>query len=311
MIIEKLQNKNDRCVFNWQYFDSARDGFKAILKTKELSHKRILVPGYIGYSSREGSGVFDPIREVGNPYLFYHMDNALCINTEDLKAKITANPGSILLLIHYFGFRDKNLEIVKNVAVDNNMIIIEDFAHAYFSFCQNPIIDFDFGLFSIHKLFPTLKGGMILSKTGISAGMDGADAKYEMFKYNMHEIIRRRRENYAYLLSELEPISRQYDIRIPSLSENDVPQTFPLVVSDNTLRDQLYFQLNKEGYGVVSLYHELISEIDNSFTVERDISQRILNLPLHQDVEIKALEQMIRRLNEIVEAYMNNKNLRT
>ena len=115
MIVEKKQREKENCIFNWNYFRSARDGFKTILKISELRGKKILLPAYIGHSSREGSGVFDPIREVGQDYLFYHMDNRLRIDIKDLKEKILKNPGNILLIIDYFGFRDGNLKEIKDI----------------------------------------------------------------------------------------------------------------------------------------------------------------------------------------------------
>ena len=66
------------------------------------------------------------------------------------------------------------------------------------------------------------------------------------------------------------------------------------------IRDKLYFQLNKDGYGVTSLYHTLINEIDDQFIVENTISSTILNLPIHQDVGKASIKQMIDRLFSVI-----------
>jgi len=90
-----------------------------------------------------------------------------------------------------------------------------------------------------------------------------------------------------------------------------VPQTFPILLDDNKLRDRLYFQMNKEGYGVVSLYHTLVDAIDESFVVEHDISSKILNLPVHQDVVKKDLKHMVDKLLSIISHFdvgKRNKN---
>ena len=52
--------------------------------------------------------------------------------------------------------------------------------------------------------------------------------------------------------------------------------------------------MNESGYGVVSLYHELIAPIDKSFAIEHEISNTILNLPVHQDIFPDQLDSMLR-----------------
>jgi len=59
--------------------------------------------------------------------------------------------------------------------------------------------------------------------------------------------------------------------------------------------------MNKAGYGVTSLYHTLIDEIGDSYTVEHEISDRILNLPVHQDAEKRDLDQMLDRMSSIMD----------
>ena len=51
--------------------------------------------------------------------------------------------------------------------------------------------------------------------------------------------------------------------------------------------------MNKLGLGVVSLYHELIQEISDEFVTEKNISQRIFNLPVHQDMNELDCEKLI------------------
>jgi len=304
MIIEKKQKDVKRHIFNWSYFSLAREGLKCILQTKELTGKKILVPGYLGYSAREGSGVFDPIRETKMQYIFYNLDGHLNINVKDLKSRIKKNQGNALLIIHYFGFRDRNLEVIKQYAKKYNMIIIEDFAHAFFSFWLNPIIDFDYGIFSIHKLFPVDSGGMVIGRKKIKYSKNNGNAKYNLFNYDIKEIIQKRIENYRYISSRLKEKAASY--KIVSLKEElheVVPQTFPILLHDSRIRDHLYFQMNEEGYGVISLYHTLIEEIDNSFSVEHEIASRILNLPVHQDTGKKELGYMIDRMFKIVKGY--------
>ena len=62
--IEKKQQKVNNFKLNSYYFKRARDSFEYILKNF-LFDKKVLIPAYIGYSSNEGSGIFDPIKNSG------------------------------------------------------------------------------------------------------------------------------------------------------------------------------------------------------------------------------------------------------
>lgn len=303
MIIEKKQRDIKSFHFNWRFFSSAREGLKYILNLKNIKDKKILIPAYIGYSCREGSGVFDPIRQTKKDYIFYGMDENLHINTIDLIEKIRKNPDSILLLIHYFGFKDRNLELIKNYACKYNMLIIEDFAHAFLSFWLNPIIDFDYAIFSLHKLFPINSGGMILGRQ-----FHCPDSKYssiyDLFNYDMRSIIDKRITNYKFILKKLEKVNGKYKIKILRRKLGSVvPQTFPILLPDRKIRDYLYFKLNKEGYGVISLYHSLIKEVPSLFVSEHRLSERILNLPVHQDAEGKDLGNMLKTMLRFIRCF--------
>ncbi len=298
MIIEKIQKNSSACTFNWAYFDSARTGLKHLFRRKDLRGKTVLLPAYIGYSTREGSGVFDPVQAAKMPYEFYRLTKRLFIDLEDVKKKIRKSRGQILFLIHYFGFRDPNLHAVKVYAQKYGLTVIEDFAHAFFTFWQNPAVTFDYGVFSIHKLFPERDGGMVLSRNRLRG--DGT-RRYDLFKYDMPAIAARRIENYSRMLKRLRSCAKKYGITIlrPSL-HGSVPQTLPILVKSVELRDHLYFTLNRDGYGVVSLYHSLIDPIDSSYGAEQEVAGRILNLPVHQDVSHKHLDPMLDRMLEII-----------
>lgn len=308
MIINKLQKDKGRFVFDWSYFNSGREGFKQVLQIPKLKGKKILVPAYIGESSREGSGVFDPVRETKTPYVFYHLDNQLNISLDDLKIKIKNNRDNILLIIHYFGFINSTLNDIKQYARQYGMFIIEDFAHAFYTFWLKPVIDFDYGVFSIHKLFPEDSGGMVLGKEKVESGISDGASKYNLFNYDIQGITQKRIENYEFVFNALKEGKELKDIVILKEDLNGVvPQTFPILLPTRALRDKLYFQMNDDGFGVVSLYHTLIDEIDYSFTVEQEISDRILNLPVHQDIEQVDLKNMVDQLYATIREYKQNK----
>ena len=160
-------------------------------------------------------------------------------------------------------------------------------------------VDFDYGIFSIHKLFPTDSGGLVISRNGNDTLP--RNNGFNLFDFDIYAILQKRIENYHYVLSRLKQYNDRYDITVlrDGLKGN-IPHSFPILLRDVSTRDAAYFALNNEGFGVVSLYHTLIDEIDNSFSVERNISQRILNLPIHQDAKESDLDVMIKRLIEII-----------
>ena len=303
MKIEKKQTEIDNFRLEWHFFSAAREALKYILKN-QVSGKKVLIPAYIGYSSREGSGVFDPIRSTGTPYEFYSMDGHLNIDLADITKKIKSNDDQALLLIHYFGFKDDNIDRVKRLARKRRMVIIEDFAHAFYSFWKDPKIDFDFAIFSDHKMFPIRKGGALLSGVKIERKPRPASCNY--FSYSIPSISQKRIENYLGVLENINKIVDEFKIEILRTDlKGFVPQTFPVLLESEKVRDLLYFELNKKGYGVVSLYHQLISQIPERYACERNISSRILNLPVHQDANRGDLDRLIREMTDILKKERN------
>jgi len=288
MIIKKQQSKLDNFKLNSYYFNSAREGFEYIL-TSQLKGKKILIPAYIGYSSNEGSGIFDPIKNSKIEYKFYKLTKNLNIDKNNLFKLIDKNENNILLLVHYFGFLDEDIAKIKDYAKQKNMIIIEDSAHSFFTFFKKPIINSDYYIFSLHKMFPHAKGGMCISKKALNIKNN---FEINPFEYNFYEISNKRVQNYNYLSKKLQNFK---DIKIlrPILKEN-IPQTLPVIMPNEDIRDKFYFKLNELGFGVVSLYHELIKEVDEkNHEDEFYLSRHILNFPIHQDVTFEDIERMI------------------
>ncbi len=300
MIIEKKQSDLNHYRLAWHFFMTAREALAHILLHEEKK-KKILLPAYIGYSSREGSGVFDPVTASGIDYDFYSLDRSLNIDLDDLTKKMNSNKGNILLLIHYFGFKDIHLQNIRDVARRNDIVIIDDFAHAFYTFWRNPTIDFDYAIFSTHKMFPVESGGALLSKKRVKKKNT---LFFNYFSYDISAIIRKRRRNYSILLKGLKQFPERYGIEIlHETLAGAVPQSFPLLLKNEQLRDALYFELNNRGYGVVSLYHQLISEIPPSHEREIDLSKRILNLPVHQDADEKQLRGLLSEMLSTLEGY--------
>ena len=117
------------------------------------------------------------------------------------------------------------------------------------------------------------------------------------YSYDIYSIAYARKENFRKLYNILnnyndliKPLKNIEDIRY------NVPQTFPIVLLKGN-RDKIYELMNKRGYGVVSLYHTMINELQNEKHSEAVwLSQHIMNLPVHQDVDSQEYIDMVKIL---------------
>lgn len=283
---------------------------KAYLQTLDLaSDDEIIMPSYIGWSKNEGSGVFDPITEIGINYRFYRMNRDLTIDLDSLESTIGSKNARVLLLIHYFGFPDPHLEEIAKLAHTRDLIIIEDEAHALYSdYCGGISGRFgDAALFSLHKMLPLPYGGLLVLNqssdeiiTRISHSTLCSQIPCTLWNFDLVTIALKRRENAQWLIEKLRPLEPEISTLCPFLPEGVSPQTLPILVKRD-VRDDLYFQMNDQGYGVVSLYHTLIGQITpQDFPDSYWLSKHILNLPVHQDASQALLTSMVKTLQKLL-----------
>lgn len=290
-------NANYRRIFN--LFPNGRSAFKEILKSLYWPKGRlILLPAYIGWSSQEGSGVFDPITELGIPFAFYRMTQNLTIDEQHLSELLKQHHDAVLLLIHYFGRVDPAYQSIIQLASDTNTEIIEDEAHALLTDLVGGISGRagKSAFFSIHKLLPLQYGGIRVFNDG---PLDmPLTAIPELQHYDFHRISKARIANFETLLKLLGPLKGAIEIIWPQLSAGHIPQSFPIrltgAINNRLLRDNIYTRMNANGYGVVSLYHTLVENIDpKEFPQSLKLANSILNLPVHQDINPNSLVAMV------------------
>ncbi len=291
-------------------FPNARTAFKAYLQALNMGPQdEIMIPAYIGWSKNEGSGVFDPIKELGIGFRFYKINEDLTIDLVNLQAQMHYPQVRVLLLIHYFGFPDPNLATIVQLARERNLIIIEDEAHALYSDWWGGITGRwgNVAFFSLHKMLPFPYGGWLVLNNPSTAeltALEGTPWQISLPQdpraYDWTRIAIQRRENAQVLLEMLVPLEGEISVLFPTIPAGVVPQTLPILIR-NISRDELYFKMNENGYGVVSLYHTLINQIDNNiFPISHEIAKRILNLPVHQDISHADLENMVACLQEML-----------
>lgn len=300
MIIEKIASKNNYRR-NILFFDRARDGFKKWLEEIRGGEKDVvLLPAYIGWSPREGSGVFDPVRESGMKYAFYRMDERLHIDLADLKRRLEKGNIKVFVLIHYFGHVDPNYGKIIDLARSCGCLILEDEAHALFT----DVIDGksgrkgDVAIYSLHKMLPVKKGGALVFNGLPFYRQAQMDAEV-FFSYDLYSIAAQRKANVSYLkklLMDCEGVHPLWE----NTEDMETLQTFPVIVGKAD-RNTLYEKMNNAGFGVVSLYHTLIEDISrDEFPESYNLSGKILNLPVHQDISEQQLEELVECLKKTI-----------
>lgn len=288
-------------------FANARSAFRALLEAAGFEPgDRVLLPAYIGWSPREGSGVFDPVAELGLDPCFYRVDERLDLDLGDFERQLRDNRVRVAVLIHYFGRVDPRCAEAARLARRHGALVLEDEAHAL-------LTDLVAGgggrmgdacIFSLHKMLPVESGGMLVLNPGAAELADripaGADAAAEPWEFDLFELARLRRRNAALLAELLRPLRGEVDPLWEEVPADAVLQTFPVLVR-SVSRDRLYFAMNEAGFGVVSLYHTLIDRLPrDDFPASHFLARHVMNLPVHQDAEPEQLAAMVDRLAELV-----------
>lgn len=313
MIIDKIASDIERNKIEDYYYDSAREGMFDLLKnmTNEGLINTIFLPGYIGWSQREGSGIFDPINKLKELTVqYYKMNSQLDIDLDDLEQRIRnlSSRNFAVLIVNYFGFIDPRIEELSSEIKRHKGWIIEDNAHGFFTNLYSNIGLSDATFFSLHKMFPFSKGGSLRIinerlKAFDYCGNSLCDTTTNPWLYDVKKIAFARRNNYEHLekLINLEKYLHLFKPLKKRLNQGIVPQTFPILIERGD-RNRIYRLMNDAGYGVVSLYHTLIEPLRiEEYKSSLNLSQHILNLPVHQDVDLKHYEEMISLLAKYCE----------
>lgn len=308
--MENTPTNTNNCSYNTNLFSSARGAFRFLLqKLNESGKKNILLPAYIGYTVREGSGVFDPVSSLKLQYDFYEVDEKLSANVHHLENKFKNKEVDMLLIIHYFGFCQNNMKEIKSICRKYDVLLIEDCAHAPHSTTEYGKLGEigDFSFFSIHKYYPTIDGGILkVNNTEYKYLTDEFTGSLELpqietlqalIRSNVDVINEKRRRNYLYLdqfIGEIPGIKKLYN----DLPQGISPHNYPLIV-ENGLREPLYFDLIENGVPAIALYYRMIEPInENGFEKSLALSSNILNLPIHQDINFDNLEYIIENLKK-------------
>jgi dTDP-4-amino-4,6-dideoxygalactose transaminase len=286
------------------FYESARAGMRDLLTRgpePAAGQDGVLLPAYIGWSAREGSGVFDPVRESGRPYGFYRLMGDLSADLADVERQLASRRYQYLVVIHYFGRLERRMVDLRRLADAAGVTIVDDLAHGFFSAMRSrdEWSPADVALYSLHKQFAVPRGGMVVyRRASLIAGQQSTHDELagEILSYDWREIARRRRDNFERIREALSPRAREVGVRLmwSELHPLDVPQTMPVLLGMGG-RDRVYAEMNEQGFGMVSLYHTLIPELRGfDETIDRT-ARTIINFPIHQDVDPARIGAMVER----------------
>lgn len=292
---------------NVDFTNSAREAWELILNTID-SYSKILLPSYIGITDREGSGIYDPVMKLGNPHDFYFLNSDLTIDLNRLEIQLKRNHYKLILLVHYFGYKIDNIVEVVRLCKHYNLLVVEDCAHLY-NYSNFNISDAglfgDFTFYSLHKFFPIKSGGLLMQNNSDINRIDCSkivlklnyDEKF--IAYNSKEIVNKRIENFRLLHTLIVDIPGIKPLK--TLKKGDIPHTYPVIV-ENGLREKLYFWMIKNEITLIALYYRLINPLQQAnFYAMVNLSNNILNLPIHQDIEQTDLVKLVAKMKKFYE----------
>jgi len=249
--------------------------------------------------------VFDPVAELKLNSTFYPLDEHLHIDLKLLEDIFKAGAIKLFVIIHYFGYVDPGYEEAVSLARKYKVHVLEDEAHSLYTDIVGGMSGRlgDAAIFSLHKMLPIAKGGVLCVNGQVGSGMV-VTSEYPdcsvAFDYDFYSIAKKRRANAVALGEAMKKYSPEILPLRQSMKSGEIPQTYPVIIR-NVSRDKIYEMMNASGYGVVSLYHTMIPEItQNDFPRSFGVSNRILNLPVHQDVEIEEIPAMVDALANCV-----------
>lgn len=288
------------------FYESAREGMRDFLVNRN-DDRGVLLPGFIGWSPREGSGVFDPVRELGCSVMFYGLNEDLSVKLDEVASLIRTGKFGTLVVIHYFGRSLPNLDALRQLANEWGVVLVEDLAHGFFSSVSGGTSGAygDVSFYSLHKMFPFSSGGMAVYQNASLVTTQRStrpELAVDLLSYDWTKISATRRRNFT-MLTELLLHSvgcgEQFTLLWPTLNADEVPQTLPVFIAGDW-RDDVYERMNSQGFGMVSLYHTLIDEVRSSQVDLVTLSHHIINFPVHQDVSKDDVGRMADYFEELM-----------
>jgi dTDP-4-amino-4,6-dideoxygalactose transaminase len=297
-MIQRAATDPDRFAHKWTFTRSARVAWELLLRDRTWEPgTSLLLPGYIGHTDREGSGVFDPVENTRTPFSFYPVGERLQIDAELLEQRLRTGKHPMLLIVHWFGLAHGDMVAIARLCERHGTSLIEDCAHV-----PGPRAEgggpgsFGAACFhSLHKVFAVESGGalcvndeQVVHAPPTSADRCDRDVLERYIRTDLEQVAAVRKDNYAWLLQRFGNVDG-VEVLYPAIGDQ-VPHDFPIRIG-NGLREKLYFALMEQNLPTIALYYRMIDAITpQEHPLSHALSKNILNLPVHQDTTQRDLE---------------------
>ncbi|MFH1642148.1 MAG: DegT/DnrJ/EryC1/StrS family aminotransferase [Nanoarchaeota archaeon] len=260
-------------------FNSGTSALHTLLLAHGIKDKEVIVPSFTFIATSNAV-----VLAGGKPIFAESESDTFGLDAEDVKKRITDQTKAIIQL-HYGGFPSRDIQKLRKIADDNNVLLIEDaaeslgasiddkkvgtFGHsAIFSFCQNKVLSTGEGGLIVTDLQDIYEKAKLMrshgrveltddyfSSTGdndyIQAGynfrMPTMLAALGLSQFNkIKKIVDLRREHAHYLSEHLSKIT---DITVPKELDGhyQVYQMYTLQLKDSETRDGLQGHLTNKG----------------------------------------------------------------
>ena len=289
-MISKSPSDKDRFSYDAHFFPSARYAWSACLR--QLAPRRILLPAYIGFTMREGSGLLDPVCELNVACSFYPVDRNVRVKSDVIKECLAQQSDiDMVLLVHYFGWPGGDTRTIKAACDEAGALLVEDCAHAFQWGHPNQELGItgSYAFYSLHKHLPVPAGGLLcINEEGCELSdqfhyhqMDVSIVE-SLARADLRSIAAQRRDNLRQLYDGIQGIEglSTMTVDIPL-----VPHSLPVWIEGTGVREKLYFNLLNRQIPTTALYYQLHKSLEQSlFPTSFAVSEHILNLPIHQDL---------------------------
>jgi len=272
-------------------FNSGTSALHAVLLAYGITNNEVIVPSMTFISTA------NCVILAGAKPIFAEIEKkTMGLDANDVNERITKNTRAIIP-VHYGGRVCKDINALKEIAEDNNLILIEDNAESFgsklndrlagtignagmLSFCQN-------------KIITTGEGGAICTNDDKIA--------QKLLLIRSHGRVELPGENYFSNINEMEYIQIGYNFRMPSMNAalglaqlKKIDKIIQLrrekgLYYDNILKKNINIEVIKElrdSFNVYQLYNVFIKEYDKrsslqKYLLEKKIFTKVYFHPIH------------------------------
>lgn len=258
------------------------------------------------------------------------------IDTSKIEELITDKTVAIVP-VHVYG-HPCDVYKLDEIAKKYNLKVIYDAAHVFgVEVDGESISNFgDISMFSLHatKVFHSIEGGFLAYKNDLlkkqfdliknfgisgpeSTEIIGFNSKMNEFQAAMGVVNLRHLEDEVNLRAKLVKIYNDFFeeisiIKLPCLRMNNVKHNYayyPIVVLDNDFitRDELFNELAERNIYSRKYFYPIVTELEcyktykTNTIVAKDISEKIITLPLYGNMQINEINEIKNAINEILE----------